>query len=79
MLNWIVEIEPIIYIKMDLAWNNLQGLICHKTQQTKPINYDINYINRIWLIGANSVMIIVVENELSKPGSNSGQGYLHFT
>ena len=24
-----------IYIKMDLALNNLQGLICHKTQ---PIN-----------------------------------------
>ena len=21
---------------MDLALNNLQGLICHKTQQTKP-------------------------------------------
>ena len=27
--------ELIIYIKMDLALNNLQGLICHKTQQTK--------------------------------------------
>ena len=26
----------IIYIKMDLALNNLQRLICHKTQQTKP-------------------------------------------
>ena len=24
-----------IYIKMDLALNNLQRLICHKTQQTK--------------------------------------------
>ena len=30
------EIELIIYIKMDLALNNLQRLICHKTQQTKP-------------------------------------------
>ena len=29
-------IEQIIYIKMDLALNNLQRLICHKTQQTKP-------------------------------------------
>ena len=30
--------ELIIYIKMDLALNNLQQLICHKTQpnQTKP-------------------------------------------
>ena len=26
--------EQIIYIKMDLALNNLQRLICHKTQQT---------------------------------------------
>ena len=30
MLNWIV------YIKMDLALNNLQRLICHKTH--KPTN-----------------------------------------
>ena len=28
------EIELIIYIKMDLALNNLQRLICHKTQPT---------------------------------------------
>ena len=28
--------EQIIYIKMDLALNDLQGLICHKTQRTKP-------------------------------------------
>ena len=28
--------ERIIYIKMDLALNNLQKLICYKTQQTKP-------------------------------------------
>ena len=27
--------EQIIYIKMDLALNSLQRLICHKTQQTK--------------------------------------------
>ena len=30
------SMEQIIYIKMDLALNNLQGLICHKTKQTKP-------------------------------------------
>ena len=36
MLNWIVLKEQIIYIKMDLALNSLQRLICHKTQQTKP-------------------------------------------
>ena len=28
--------EQIIYIKMDLALNNLQRLICHKTNLTKP-------------------------------------------
>ena len=28
--------EQIIYIKIDLALNKLQRLICHKTQQTKP-------------------------------------------
>ena len=31
-LNYL-KIELIIYIKMDLALNNLQRLICHKTQQ----------------------------------------------
>ena len=31
------SIEQIIYIKMDLALNNLQRLICHKTKQTKSI------------------------------------------
>ena len=25
---------------MDLALNNLQGLICHKTQQTKPNHFE---------------------------------------
>ena len=33
MLNWIVW-NRTICIKMDLALNNLQGLICHKTQPT---------------------------------------------
>ena len=31
------SIEQVLYIKMDLALNNLQRLICHKTKQTKPI------------------------------------------
>ena len=35
-----------IYIKMDLALNNLQWLICHKTQQTKP-NQIIMQINLV--------------------------------
>ena len=32
-LNWIVW-NRTIFIKMDLALNNLQRLICHKTQTT---------------------------------------------
>ena len=37
------SIEQIIYIKMDLALNNLQRLICHKTKQTKllPMSKEI--------------------------------------
>ena len=30
------EIELTIRIKMDLVLNNLQRLICHKSQTTKP-------------------------------------------
>ena len=34
------EVELMIYIKMDLALNNLQKLICHKTQKPNPkVNY----------------------------------------
>ena len=40
-LNFL-KIEQIIYIKMDLALNNLQRLICHKTQQTKPNLFNPN-------------------------------------
>ena len=32
------EIDLIIYIKLDLALNNLQRLICHKTQPTKKLD-----------------------------------------
>ena len=37
------EIELIIYIKMDLALNNLQRLICHKTQQTNQLIYNLRW------------------------------------
>ena len=37
MLNWIVKIELFISIKRDLALNNLQRLICHKTQTNKHL------------------------------------------
>ena len=36
MLNWIVLNRTDYLYKMDLALNNLQRLICHKTQQPKP-------------------------------------------
>ena len=36
MLNWIV-LNRTDYIKMDLALNNQQTLIYHKSQQPKPI------------------------------------------
>ena len=40
------SIEQIIYIKMDLALNNLQRLICHKTQQAKPNQLNKTTIKR---------------------------------
>ena len=36
--------EQIIYIKKDLALNNLKRLICHKTKQTKQPAYIYIYI-----------------------------------
>ena len=41
MLNGIVRIELFICIKMDLALNNLQKLICLKTQTNKHTYYSI--------------------------------------
>ena len=35
----LIAVQEIIYIKMDLALNNLQRLICHKTHETKPEIY----------------------------------------
>ena len=34
---------------MDLALNNLQRLICHKTKQTKPKEYDYTYLPNLSL------------------------------
>ena len=61
MLNWIVcdgtvfvcstelfEIKRFICIKMDLTLNNVQRLICHKTQTTKQIEllYNLQIVNK---------------------------------
>ena len=41
------EIDLIIYIKIDLALNNLQRLICHKTEQT---NKQTNHKKEVFCI-----------------------------
>ena len=49
MYSWyteLFEIERIICIQMDLALNNLQSLICHKTQVTKQLSIPL----MIWRI-----------------------------
>ena len=38
--NELFEIELIICIKMDLALNNLQRLICHKNPTNQPTNHE---------------------------------------
>ena len=51
ILNWIVW-NRTIFIKMDLALNNLQRLICHKTQTTnQPTKeYMIPYNNKLFVL-----------------------------
>ena len=45
MLNWTVRNKIDYLYKMDLALNNLQNLICHKTQPTnKPTLVTWNYV-----------------------------------
>ena len=41
------EIEQIICIKMDLALNNLQRLICHKTQTTNQPTSELKMIREL--------------------------------
>ena len=51
MLNWILW-NRTIFIKVDLALNNLQGLICRKTQTTKPLrNKDVENILSKYFLG----------------------------
>ena len=48
------EIEQIIYNKMDLALNNLQRLLCHKTQPTnQPTNQHLTPIVYFQVIDYN--------------------------
>ena len=39
----------IIYIKMDLALNNLQSLICHQTQPTKSNSGDPENLESLFI------------------------------
>ena len=55
-MNWIVwnrhelfVIELIIYIKMDLALNNLQRWICYKTQPTNQHTHALTHIIYIYI------------------------------
>ena len=38
MLNWTVSNRTVYLYKMDVALNNLQWLICYKTQTNQPTN-----------------------------------------
>ena len=38
MLNWIVRNRTVFCINIDLALNNLQRVICNKTQTNKQTN-----------------------------------------
>ena len=70
MLNWIVwnRIELIIYIKMDLVLNNLQRLICHKTQTTnqhKESIYSFIFLHFLFLKPLNIRLKFVLTEDLS--------------
>ena len=68
MLNWI-EIELTICIKMDLALNNLQRLICHKTQPTnQPTNQSTNHITQSSRNGVSQSNGLVSHQEICWAG-----------
>ena len=51
MLNWIVWNRTDYLYKMDLALNNLQRLMCHKTQTTnQPTNHQNPQTNIIFTL-----------------------------
>ena len=47
-LTELLEIELIICIKMDVALNNLQKLMCHETQPTNQITDGEAIVLEIW-------------------------------
>ena len=73
---------------MDLALNNLQRLICHKTQQTKPNQTEIQSrpgceLVSQYLISNDGgailgVTVTIVGKGLGSQSSNPGRNCLHF-
>ena len=57
---------------MDLALNNLQRLICYKTQQTKPNNLIFSLTHTTPFVNGviGSMTVIIIGNKLSKSSSN---------
>ena len=48
MLNWIVWKRKVYILKMDLALNNLQWLICHKTKSFFPFFFSFHFFSFVF-------------------------------
>ena len=59
---------------MDLALNNLQRLICHKTQQTNQLFFILLTATEVCRC---SIAVIVLGNGLGNASSNLGQGFFY--
>ena len=60
------EIELIICTKMDLAFDNLQRLICHKTQTNKQTNIHLHTVKYFQVFLYNTNLSIFVQLKLFK-------------
>ena len=78
------KIEQIIYIKMDLALNNLQRLICHETNQTKlnqtkVLNKTLKYFQHFqfnWVSQQIKTKLYPIFSKLIGPLIQFESGYL---
>ena len=64
ILNWIVWYRPVYKYKMDLALNNLQWLICHKTKQNQILPLIREIIIMIIII---IIIIIIISYDVENP------------
>ena len=70
------NLYSIFMYKKDLALNNLQLLICHKTQPNQTKSYIFNiymYKKDLGKGGARGVMVIIVGNGYGDTSSNPRQ------